>query len=274
MITADLHSHTLYSHARDSTAAMCAAALARGMAVFGLSEHSLRPAGYSYPTDYQARLEAGFPEYIREVGAQQALYKGRMRVLLALELDYIPAEEAYAREVCAAHPYDYVIGGLHFQGLWGFDYAAGDWAGLSEAACAGHFTRYYQDLERMAETGLFQIAAHPDLVKLFRADTFRRWLEGDEAQERVRAALAAMKKNGMAMELSSAAIRKGLGEPYPGPLIMEIAAGLKLPIAFGSDAHAAGQVAFAFDQLAAYARRFGYSESVWFARRVMRKRPF
>lgn len=274
MITVDLHSHTFHSHAKDSAAAMCAAAMNKGMAIFGLSEHSLRPAGYTYPSDYQPRLEAGFPSYILEVQEQQQVCLGRMKVLLGLEMDYIPGQEAFAQDACNAYPYDYVIGGLHFQGHWGFDHSAADWADLSLDRCFEHFAQYYIDLEKMARCALFQIAAHPDLIKLFRVQAFHQWLEKPDAQPLVRAALTAMKETGMAMELSSAGLRKGLGEPYPGPVLMRIAAELDLPIAFGSDTHAVEHVAYAFDELAAYAQSFGYTESAWFSQRVIQMQSF
>ena len=273
-VTVDLHNHTLHSHAKDTAEAMAASAYANGMELFGFSEHSLRPEGYGYPKDYQPRLQAGFPSYIAEVLAEKERYAGRMEIFLALEMDYMPDEEAYARASVAAHPYEYVIGGLHFQGLWGFDHSAQDWEPLSDAACADIFARYYRDLKQMAETGLFQIAAHPDLVKLFRKQTFDAWIILPEARERVREAFAAMKKAGMAMEISSAALRKGLGEPYPGPVIMGIARDMGLPVSFGSDAHSVNDVAFGFDTLAEYAHGFGYTQSVFFRNKTMHVRPF
>lgn len=273
-ITVDLHNHTLHSHAKDSVEAMAAAAHAKGMEIFGLSEHSLRPDGYIYPQDYQPKLQAGFPSYIAEVLAERERYAGRMRVLLGLELDYVVGEEAYARKAVGAEQYDYVIGGLHFLGRWGFDHSRDDWDGLSDDACRAHFFQYYKDLAAMAETGLFQIAAHPDLIKLFRKETFSAWIETPEAKEAARTALSAMKKNGMAMEVSSAAIRKGLGEPYPCKTIMGIARDLELPVSFGSDAHAAADVGYGFDILQQYAMDFGYDSSAVFTNRVMTMRPF
>ncbi|MDE7065343.1 MAG: histidinol-phosphatase, partial [Desulfovibrionaceae bacterium] len=69
---------------------------------------------------------------------------------------------------------------------------------------------------------------------------------------------------GMAMEISSAGLRKACREIYPGPVIMGLAADLGVPVTFGSDAHNVDDVAYGFDQLAAYARSFGYDKSVWF----------
>ena len=126
----------------------------------------------------------------------------------------------------------------------------------------------------MAETGLFQIAAHPDLVKLFRKEPFAAWIAAPEARERVRAALAAIKKAGMALEISSAGLRKGLGEPYPCRELMALAREAALPVSFASDAHAAADVAYGFEELAAYAREYGYAASAVFRQRAMSLRPF
>lgn len=273
-ITVDLHSHTRNAHGKDTVEAMAASAFAKGLKIFGFSEHSLRPEGYVYPSDYQPKLRAKFPFYLAEVAAERERYAGRMQVLLALELDYMVAEKAYAAKAATAENYDYVIGGLHFQGTWGFDCTATDWTDLADATCREHFLRYYHDLADMAETGLFQIAAHPDLIKIFRKETFAAWIKTPDAREAARAALLAMKKNGMAMEISSAALRKGLGEPYPCREIMALARDMDLPVSFGSDAHAAVDVAYGFDTLAAYAAEFGYTESAVFVNRVMNLRSF
>ncbi|MCC8194728.1 MAG: histidinol-phosphatase [Deltaproteobacteria bacterium] len=273
-IRVDQHSHTLHSHAKDTVAAMAASAFDKGLEVFGFSEHSPRPEAYRYPNDYRDRLVAGFPSYVAEVLAEKERYTGRMEILLALEMDYLPDEEEFVRQSVSAHPYAYVIGSVHFQGLWGFDYAAADWEPLSEQTRRDVFVRYYRDQKRMAETGLFQIAGHPDLIKLFAKPAFDAWIQTPDAQNVVRETLAAFKASNMAMEVSSAAVRKGLGEPYPGPVIMRLAHELGVPVAFGSDTHAVGDVAFGLDDLAAYAHRFGYTESVFFRDKAMQTRPF
>lgn len=263
-ISVDLHSHSRYSHARDSIEAMAASAFSKNLKIFGFSEHSPRPAGYGYPKDYQDRLLAGFPGYVADVLAERERYKGRMDVLLALEMDYMPDEEAYARQCVAAYPYDYVIGGLHFLGKWGFDWSPAEWEGLVETTKREHFVSYYRDLRRMAESRLFQIAAHPDLVKIFCKESFASWVKTPEAGACIRAALGAAREADMAMEISSAGFRKGLGEPYPCRAVMEIARELQLPVSFGSDAHAAADVADNFDALAAYAGEYGYTRSAVF----------
>ncbi len=274
-ISADIHAHTRHSHGQASTEEMFHAALGKGLKYFGFSEHSPRPEGYVYPRDYQEQLAAGFPDYVAEVGSMAE--RGRplgMEVLLGLELDYIPGQEEYAASLCAAYPFDYVIGGLHFQGYWGFDFTADDWERLSLDACFSAYARYYDDLAAMCRTGLFQVAAHPDLIKLFTVSSFHAWLKTADAQAQVRTALAALKENNMVMEISSAGLRKPCHEIYPCPEIMEMARDLALPISFGSDAHCANTPAHAFDVLARYAASFGYTEHTIFVKRVARTLKF
>lgn len=274
-VIADIHLHTTHSHAQNSTSDMYAACVAKGLQIIGFSEHSPRPKGYVYPSDYQEKLTAGFPSYIEEVLElrRKGETEGRT-VLLGLELDYLPEQEAYAEALCKAYPFDYIIGGLHFQGKWGFDFTADDWIGKSLEEQFAIFEQYYKDLARLCRTGLFQIAAHPDLVKIFSIEAFRQWLDSRSAVALITEALLVMKEHGVIMELSSAGLRKPCNEIYPGPRIMGIAAQLELPICFSSDAHCVNTPAYAFAELARYAASFGYSESCVVSKGQIRKLPF
>ena len=70
-----------------STAAMYAAAKAKGLSIIGFSEHSPRPEGYCYATDYQENLRATFATYIAEVQALKATAAQEgITVLLGLEV--------------------------------------------------------------------------------------------------------------------------------------------------------------------------------------------
>ena len=262
-VIVDLHVHTCHSHGRASVEAMYLAAKDKGLRIFAFTEHSPRPEGYRYPADYQEKLISRFDQYVAEVRAVGARGKEEgVTVLLGVEVDYIRGEEAFAEQVCRGHPFDCILGGLHFQGTWGFDAAAGDWALLSREERFKVYARYYDDLASMCATGLFHIAAHPDLVKIFSVDDFNAWLERDAALAGVTKALRAIKDNGMIMELSSAGLRKPCKEIYPGPKIMALAAAMQVPISFASDAHCTDTPGYGFAELARYAASFGYTESM------------
>lgn len=275
MIRVDLHTHTNHSHARDCVRQMFEAGQTRGLLVQGFSEHSPRPEGYDYPSEYREHLAATFEDYIREVTElrEEQAAQG-ITVLLGLEVDWLEEEIPYLRRMISSHKYDYLIGGIHFLGRWGFDSSAEDWAKLSPEKKYDLYARYYRTMKHMAESRLFNIVAHPDLIKIFSADDFRRWLELPGSMEQVKDALSAVRDAGMAMEISAAGLRKPCREIYPGPKILRAARELGLPITFASDSHATEQVAWGFDVLAEYAAAEGWTSSLIFSRNGVKTLPF
>ena len=123
MIRVDLHMHTRYSHGRDDPQAMYAAAQAAGLELMGFSEHSPRPCGYDYTREYREQLRESLPRYVSEVAAlkEKAAREGGCQVLFGMEMDWLDGAEAFVREACAACPFDYLIGSVHFLGNWGYD---------------------------------------------------------------------------------------------------------------------------------------------------------
>lgn len=267
MIKVDLHTHTKHSHAKASVQEMFESGQKAGLEIHGFSEHSPRPLGFDYPSDYREKLQAGFPNYVAEVQGLAQKHKDTCTVLLGLELDWLPSQVDFAKATVAQYDYDYIIAGIHFLDNWGFDFTPDDWANLSNTALADIYTRYFAAVEAMAESGLFQILAHPDIIKLFSVDKFHAWLANADAKAIVRRSFEAVKAADVAIEISSAGLRKPCKEIYSCPTIMEMAADLEIPISFGSDAHCVNTMAWGFDQLEAYARRFGYTQSVWFRKK-------
>lgn len=272
MILADVHNHTHASHGKASVAEMYAAAKERGLAVYGFSEHSPRPEAYSYPVEYREHLRDSFVRYASEVMQLRAL-SGTPRVLFGMELDWFPSERAFMEAAVAAYPFDYIIGGIHFLGAWGFDFTQDDWK-VSPQQCAARYENYFRTLADMARSGLVNVAAHPDIIKLYTVDVFRQWVVQPQSLALVAEALTALRDNGVAMEISSAGLRKPCKEIYPGPEIMGLASEIGVRISFGSDAHCANTPAYAFDQLEAYARSYGFTSSVVFENRKPRAMEF
>jgi len=258
MIAADLHTHTRYSHGKNAAQEMFAAGRQRGIVLHGFSEHSPRPEGYDYPREYRASLIRAYPDYVRDVLELKERHPGQ--VLLGMEMDWLETGSEFMQQAISAYAFDYLIGSVHFVGTWGFDFSAEDWNDLSFEQRTAHYATYFRALTRMAASRLFNIAAHPDLIKIFSIDTFRQWLTRHDGLDLVRESLLAIRDAGMSMEISSAGLRKACGEIYPGPEIMRLAAELRVPVIFGSDAHQTAEMGFAFDELARYAASFGIEQ--------------
>lgn len=267
-IIADIHLHTQHSHGKGTVREVYEACKLRGLKIIGFSEHSPRPEGYTYAQDYQEQLNRTYSQYIQEVIDLRAeAQENDIDVLLGVEFDFIPSRLDFARQFCAAYPYDYIIGGLHFQDTWGFDGPPEEWAPLSQKERFAVYDRYYNDICQLAEVGLFNVVAHPDLIKIHSKNDFHDWLNRPTSTALVTKALTAIRDNGLVMEVSSAGLRKACKEIYPGEGIMKIASSLNVPISFGSDAHCPNTPAADFDTLARYAASFGYTTSTVFKNR-------
>jgi histidinol-phosphatase (PHP family) len=265
MILADLHTHTQYSHGTSKTREMHAAAVAQGLELIGFTEHSPRPEGFDYKNEYRKKLLRHLPDYVREVQELKSAHaKGPCRVLFGMEMDWLEGQEEHIRATCTAWDFDYLLGSVHFLGRWGFDESPAPWKTFSQEECEQHYTAYFTAWKEMISSGLFQIAAHPDLIKIFSVEQFHVWLAKAQSLELIGQGLEALRRQGMSMEISSAGLRKACHEIYPAVPIMRLAAELAVPISFASDAHRSADVGHAFPQLAAYAKDFGFREYVVF----------
>ena len=267
MICADVHNHTIASHGLATVGEMFAAAKARNLQWYGFSEHSPLPPGYSCPL-YKGDLAVTFPTYAAEVMAlreQTACLPGTQsaspRVLMGMELDWLPVNMPWMRDVIGHYPFDYIIGGLHFVG----EVPVGSprcWGPVVERhERFARYDAYYEIMQGLAASGMVDVVAHPDFIKVCCYDDFQAWLALPGSTDRIAAVLEAMRSTDTAMEVSSAGLRKPFHEPYPGPAIMRLAADLGLTISFGSDAHNTQDTGSHFSELAAYAAAYGFSRS-------------
>ena len=185
-----------------------------------------------------------------------------MLTKLALEMDFIPGQEEWIRELIKRHPWDYIIGAVHYvSDSWDLD----NQTRISEWKKRDPFevwTAYFNRLTLAAESGLFQTIAHADLCKKF------CFYPKEDCTPLFAKFLNAAKKHDVAMELNTAGLRKDCKEIYPSPQIVQLAAHLGIPITFASDAHAPGEVGMNFDEAVELARSAGYTH----ARRYVRRR--
>ena len=187
---------------------------------------------------------------------------------LGLELDYVPGSEQQAEELLSAHDFDYVVGSVHFVGEGAVDMEEfGIWA--QEVPPEKVWRGYFEAVARAARSGLFDILAHPDLVKV--------WGPGREPEGDPRGyyepAVEAIAETGIAVEVSTAGLRKPVGEIYPAPAFAEMCAEAGAAFALSSDAHQPEQVGFEYEQALSLLGSVGVTEICVFEGRQRRMEP-
>ena len=264
MLPADYHMHTpLCRHATGEPTAYAAQAVALGLCEIGFSDHS--PMARD-DFDNWRMLDRQLDVYVERVQQARRDHPGLI-IRLGLEVDYLPAQEDWIRSLTARHPWDYLIGSVHYIAE---DWAIDDPSQLSKWRQHDPFevwSLYFNTLAQAAATRLFDIIGHADLPKKFGIrpqqdctplyDTF----------------LQAAQSAGVAIELNTAGLRKECREIYPARPLLELALQHQVPITFGSDAHAPGEVGMDFPVAVEWARAAGYRESVRFEARQRRPVP-
>jgi len=257
-LPADYHLHTpLCRHAVGEPTEYAARALALGLREIGFSDHSPMPRE---DFDHWRMFAGQLDEYVEMVRRAQREHPS-LTVRLALEVDFLPGQEDWIRELAGRHAWDYFIGSEHYVSPpWAID-DPGMRAEWEKHDPAEVWSAYCERLTQAAASGLFDILGHIDLPKKF---GFRP--PGDST--RLFAGLmAAARRKGVAIELNTGGLRKDCQEIYPAGPLLELAFREGVAITFGSDAHAVAEVGLGLAQAVDLARHAGYTHCCRFARR-------
>ena len=130
--------------------------------------------------------------------------------------------------------------------------------------------RYFQTLGEAARSGLFDVLAHPDLVKMWGGE--RPLPEGD-LRRYYELAIEGIAESGIAVEVSTAGLRKPAGEIYPAPAFLEMCLEAGAPVALSSDAHRPQDVGADYEQALELLAALGVRELCVFERRERRLEP-
>jgi histidinol-phosphatase (PHP family) len=156
-----------------------------------------------------------------------------------------------------SYPFDYVIGSVHYIDGWGFDNPdlthEYEHRSLFEI-----YTQYFEQLCASARSGLFDIIAHPDLIKKF------GYRLPEPPFELYRGAVLAFAEAGVCVELNTAGLRAAAAEMYPSREFLAACRKEGIPVTTGSDAHRPEQVGWGFDLALELLRDVGYKEIVHF----------
>lgn len=248
----DLHNHTaLCNHATGTIEEYVQTAVTQKIDIFGFSDH----APMNFDT-YRMRFDE-METYEREVLHVKEKYAGKIEILLGYEVDFL---EGYIDQSVLERKVDYLIGSVHYLGNWGFDNP--EYIGeYKDKNMDDVWQKYFDAIENMAKSHLFDIVGHLDLIKVF------NYLPKKDVRLIAKDAMSAIKNANMVVEINAAGFRKPIGEQYPSSTLLEMMAELDIPISFGSDAHAVEHIGFKKEEIRAFAKNYGYKKCATFKNR-------
>jgi histidinol-phosphatase (PHP family) len=237
----------------------------RGIAELGVAEHIHR-----FIQALDIWQHPWWQRWARDdVDAYCAFVRDQTDLRLGIEADFVGGREDRIANFLDGRGWDYVVGSVHF--------VADDAVDMEEWSVWGRgqspekvWMRYFETVGEAARTGLFDIMAHPDLVKVWGGDApqpagdLRRYYEP---------AIEGFLEGGVAVEVSTAGLRKPVAEIYPARGFLEEAVGAGLPVALSSDAHLPDQLGHRYEEALELLEQVGVGELCVFEGRQRRLEP-
>ncbi|KAF1084871.1 Histidinol-phosphatase [Sporotomaculum syntrophicum] len=254
MLLPDYHIHTFRcGHARGEMREYVEKALALGLPQIGFADHI--PMYWLEAQERDpgiAMFQEDLAEYVAEVEKMRLAFPG-IPIKLGIEADYMPGFEPELAKVLDQYPFDYVLGSVHYIDGWGFDNPAYlhkyKYMNIDDLYC-----QYFNLVQQAARSRLFNVIAHPDLIKKF---GYRPRGDLRELYEQTACVFA---EASVAVEINTAGLRVPAQEIYPALGLLQACRKYDVPVTTGSDAHEPGLVGYAFDKIEPMLVEAGYTK--------------
>jgi histidinol-phosphatase (PHP family) len=236
----------------------------RGIAELGVAEHV-----YRFADALDVWRHPFWERWARDdLDAYVAFVQEETDLRLGIEADFVPGREDRLATLLDGRPWDYVVGSIHFLGDESLD--TEDFSIWQSGRPDRVWRRYFETLGEAARTGLFDILAHPDLVKVWGDEAPRPDADPRRYYELAMDGIAEARP---AIELSTAGLRKPVGELYPAPAFLAMCVEAGCPVALSSDAHTPDVLGYRYEQALEMLDELGVRELAVFERRERRLEP-
>ena len=253
----DYHMHSrLCRHGKGDIFEYVESAIAKGLQEIGFAEHIPIP-GLDDPTGRM--IIDDWDVYVKDVFDARERYP-EIKIAFGIEADYLPPFMNYIEKFIHDYPFDYIIGSVHFIDDWDFSNPEHRYR-LEEFGLDYLHKRYYELLAEAAVSGLFDVIGHFDLPKRVGPVSM------DKISDKIDAALQAIHKQDLVLDINTSGLRKEPQEIYPGTEILKRARRLQIPVIMGSDAHSPKEVAADFEPTLILLKEIGYDHICRFENR-------
>ncbi|KAH8690863.1 Polymerase/histidinol phosphatase-like protein [Talaromyces proteolyticus] len=238
------HSHSgqfCPGHAKNSLEEVIQTAIKQGMQVFCLTEH--------------------MPPFFAEALRLREKYASQIKLLIGFEIDWIRPESLTLIETSLSRfPFELLVGSVHHVHTIPIDYDAAMYGQAREAAGGTDerlFEDYYDSQLDMLQKLKPPVVGHFDLVRLKSDDPNATFTKYPRVWEKIRRNLQFVASYGGMLELNSAALRKGMSEPYPKAEICKEFLSMGGRFCLSDDSHGIDQVGFGYREVLDFIDRTG-----------------
>ncbi|GKZ83919.1 histidinolphosphatase [Aspergillus niger] len=265
------HSHSgqfCPGHAKDNLEEIIQLAISKKFHTFCLTEHMPRHEEDFYPEE----IEAGDTEsshvaneaaYFAEATRLRTKYADQINILIGFEIDWIrPASRQLIEESLSRHPFEFFMGSVHHTLTVPIDYdrplyekARALAGGTDELLFEAYFDEQLDMLKQVKPV----VVGHFDLIRLKSDDPDRSFQDYPRVWEKILRNLDYVAGYGGLLEVNSAALRKGMKEPYPNGEICKEFLARGGRFCLSDDSHGLEQVGLNFHRVVPFLEQVGVS---------------
>ncbi|KAI3002513.1 hypothetical protein CBS147482_6629 [Aspergillus niger] len=265
------HSHSgqfCPGHAKDNLEEIIQLAISKKFHTFCLTEHMPRHEEDFYPEE----IEAGDTEsshvaneaaYFAEATRLRTKYADQINILIGFEIDWIrPASRQLIEESLSRHPFEFFMGSVHHTLTVPIDYdrplyekARALAGGTDELLFEAYFDEQLDMLKQVKPV----VVGHFDLIRLKSDDPDRSFQDYPRVWEKILRNLDYVAGYGGLLEVNSAALRKGMKEPYPNGEICKEFLARGGRFCLSDDSHGLAQVGLNFHRVVPFLEQVGVS---------------
>ncbi|MCK5416482.1 histidinol-phosphatase HisJ family protein [Candidatus Parcubacteria bacterium] len=281
----DSHVHTHYSHGDSEVYKVIKDAIEKGLDGVGFAEHF----HYDFFNDLGLPTIAGkemngivfenFKIYYKTVERAREEYKDKIKILLGVEVDYLEAKKYEIKESLDIRPFendykeenpkrkfefDFIMGASHFIGnplKYFSDYRdkGEDWM----------IEEYFQSIKDTIKSGLFDIIAHPEIIKYFINKDFNYY------SQHIEDIVDLLVKYNVAIDLNTDYCLNKETKKFekhrlnPSIETLVLCKEKDIPLVIGSDAHSPSKMTNNFTETFAVLKNIGIKNLFYFEKRKL-----
>ncbi|MDH6304159.1 HisJ family histidinol phosphate phosphatase [Parabacteroides sp. PF5-5] len=244
MLLSNYHSHCTFCDGRSAPEDFVKFAVSKGFSTYGFSSHSPLP----FETFWNMS-DTDLPEYLAEIERLRKKYEDKLKIYVALEIDYLDetfnASIPYFKEL----PLDYRIGSVHFlpiskelteANMVCIDGSFEDYKNAVNTHFGGSIRklaeRFYDSAMKMVEAGGIDIVGHIDKVYMNGQRIDSSLIDAPWYKDLFISCLDLIAEKGIMVEINTKNMSRK-GETFPHVNYLSLLKERNIPVLVNSDCH-------------------------------------